>query len=107
MKAMAAHARQFGAEIVQEQVVDVALDGDTKVVTTKKGNRYEAKAVILSPGSEPRLLRIPGETELRGSGVSYCATCDADLYEPQDGRLFRNHGRRRLYLHRGLPRQTL
>lgn len=81
MKAMATHAKEFGAEIIKEEVVDVDLGGEIKVIKTKKGNQYEARAVILAPGSQPRLLNIPGERTLRGNGVSYCATCDAEFYE--------------------------
>lgn len=79
--AMADHAREFGAEIIRDEVVDIELDGDIKTIKTKKGREYQAPAVILAVGSEPRLLNIPGEKELMGSGVSYCATCDADFYQ--------------------------
>lgn len=79
--AMADHAREFGAEIIREEVLDIQLDGDVKTIKTKKGKEYLAKTVILAVGSQPRLLNIPGEKELRGSGVSYCATCDADFYQ--------------------------
>ncbi|MBP2641420.1 MAG: thioredoxin reductase [Firmicutes bacterium] len=81
MKSMADHAKEFGAEIIKEQVLDIDLSQEMKTITTKKGNRYAARAVILAPGSQPRLLNIPGERRLRGSGVSYCATCDADFYQ--------------------------
>jgi thioredoxin reductase (NADPH) len=82
-KIMAQHAKDFGAEIIKEEVVEVELDGDIKSIRTKKGNRYDAGAVILAVGSQPRMLNVPGERKLRGSGVSYCATCDADFYEGQ------------------------
>ncbi|MBP1762286.1 MAG: thioredoxin reductase, partial [Firmicutes bacterium] len=72
---------EFGAEIIKEQVLDIDLSKEMKTITTKKGNQYTARAVILAPGSQPRLLNIPGERRLRGSGVSYCATCDADFYQ--------------------------
>jgi len=81
MKSMAEHAREFGAEIIKGQVLDIDLSKEIKTITTKKGNQYAARAVILAPGSQPRLLNIPGERRLRGSGVSYCATCDADFYQ--------------------------
>lgn len=80
MKAMAAHAQEFGAEIIRELVTEVELEGEIKTVKTKKGNTYSARAVILAAGSQPRMLNIPGEGRLRGNGVSYCATCDADFY---------------------------
>ncbi|TEB12937.1 thioredoxin-disulfide reductase [Pelotomaculum propionicicum] len=81
MKTMASHAKEFGAEIIKGQITEVDLDGEIKTVKTKKGVQYQARAVILAPGSQPRLLNIPGEKKLRGSGVSYCATCDAEFYE--------------------------
>ena len=49
-----------------------------------KNNTFEAKVVIVSVGAEPRVLGVPGEYELRGKGVSYCATCDADFFEELD-----------------------
>jgi len=81
MKTMASHAKEFGAEIIKGQITEVDLAGEIKTVKTKKGIQYQARAVILAPGSQPRLLNIPGEKKLRGSGVSYCATCDAEFYE--------------------------
>lgn len=77
---MEEHARHFGCGFCKDEVVDLELDGWEKAVITKKG-RYTAKAVIIAAGAEPRTLGIPGETEFRGRGVSYCATCDADFYE--------------------------
>jgi thioredoxin reductase (NADPH) len=47
-------------------------------------DRYTAKFVIIATGSSPRLLNIPGEREYKGSGVSYCATCDAEFYKDKD-----------------------
>ncbi|TGE37372.1 thioredoxin-disulfide reductase [Desulfosporosinus fructosivorans] len=80
-KTMANHAQEFGAEIIKCLVTEVELDGEIKTIKTKKGNQYQARAVILALGSQPRLLNIPGERRLRGNGVSYCATCDAEFYE--------------------------
>ncbi len=71
----------MGARIERGEAVSFAEDGDGYVVGTKEGGPYRARAVILAPGCEPRRLGIPGEKELTGSGVSYCATCDAELYE--------------------------
>ena len=85
MEAMAEHARTFGAEIGgKEEAVDFDLSGEVKIVRTNKNREYRAGALILAPGSEPRLLNIPGERELRGCGVSYCATCDAEFYRDLD-----------------------
>lgn len=73
------HARDAGAKIAMEEVTGLQLDGGTKTVTTTSG-RYEAKAVILAFGSDRRKLGVPGEEELSGRGVSYCATCDGNFF---------------------------
>ena len=81
---MAKHAESFGAEIIQEEVVDLELNGDIKTLKGRSGKEYRAKTVILAPGAEPRTLDIKGEKAFRGKGVSYCATCDADFFEELD-----------------------
>ncbi len=80
--ALAEHAKSFGVEVAKEEVVDVDFSGDIKVIKTKK-NEYQAKAVIVATGTESRVLGIPGERELTGQGVAYCATCDAEFFEDQ------------------------
>ena len=84
MKEFADHAQKFGTSILKGTVVDVDLEGPIKTVKTATGEEYKAHCVILSPGAEPRSLNIKGEGKLRGKGVSYCATCDADFYEELD-----------------------
>ena len=84
MERFAEHAKTFGAEIVRDNVCRADFSGDQHVVYTTKGDGYHAKAVIIAVGAEPRTLNIPGEHELRGKGVSYCATCDADFFEELD-----------------------
>jgi thioredoxin reductase (NADPH) len=84
MDRFAAHAKQFGTEIIKGQAVDLLLDGPIKTVALKSGEEIQARAVILAPGAEPRTLGIKGERRLRGKGVSYCATCDADFFEDLD-----------------------
>ena len=79
-----AHAKHFGTEILRGQAEKLELDGEIKKITTSKGETYLARSVILAPGAEPRSLGIKGEAELRGKGVSYCATCDADFFEELD-----------------------
>ena len=69
-----------GAEIKYETVIHVDED---RVVTTDKG-KYQTKSVILATGVENRKLKIAGETELVGRGVSYCATCDGNFYKGKD-----------------------
>ncbi|MDR1322790.1 MAG: FAD-dependent oxidoreductase [Gracilibacteraceae bacterium] len=75
------HAEHFGVEFRKEQAVSVDFSGGLKKIRTRKGKEFSAKAVILACGNEPRLLNIPGEKELKGMGVSYCATCDAEFFE--------------------------
>ena len=84
MDAFAEHAKRFGTEIFSALVTEVELDGPIKRVKTAKGEVYEAHCIILAPGAEPRSLNITGEHKLRGKGVSYCATCDADFVEELD-----------------------
>lgn len=82
-QSMADHAKAFGAEFIKDTIVAMELRGDLKKITGKKGEYY-AKAVIFALGAEPRMLNVAGEGKLRGKGVSYCATCDADLFEELD-----------------------
>jgi len=84
MDIFAAHANHFGTEIIKGVAEDVELDSPVKRVITKSGEVYQSHAVILCPGAEPRSLNIKGEGKLRGKGVSYCATCDADFFEDLD-----------------------
>lgn len=78
------HAESFGVEFLKDEVVGTDFSQDLKKVTTKKKKEFFAKAVIVAAGNEPRLLNIPGERELRGNGVAYCATCDAEFFEGED-----------------------
>jgi len=78
------HAENFGAQFLKDEVVEVDFSQEEKVIKTKKGKEFTAKAVILGCGTQPRLLNISGETKLRGSGVAYCATCDAEFFEGED-----------------------
>ncbi|MDN5798093.1 MAG: thioredoxin-disulfide reductase [Intrasporangium sp.] len=84
MDQMRAQATRFGAELVTDDVVEVSLDGDVKSVTTGTGVTYAAHAVILAMGSAYRELGLPGEKELSGHGVSWCATCDGFFFRDQD-----------------------
>ncbi|UWG98422.1 FAD-dependent oxidoreductase [Dehalobacter sp. DCM] len=84
MKDFKKHAESFGVEFLKDQVIAADLAQEQKVIRTKKGKELVAKAVIIACGSEPRLLNIPGETRLRGMGVAYCATCDAEFFEGED-----------------------
>jgi thioredoxin reductase (NADPH) len=79
---MAEHARQFGAELRQENVETIARrDDGIFEVTTSRGIVFEAPAVILTAGGTPSKLGVPGELEYAGRGVSYCAVCDGAFFK--------------------------
>lgn len=69
-----------GADLELEKVIAVEEKGDIRVVKTEEGGEYEAKAVVLATGVKHRMLGLPGENELVGSGISFCAVCDGDFY---------------------------
>ncbi|MFN8533101.1 MAG: thioredoxin-disulfide reductase [Dehalococcoidia bacterium] len=80
--AMENQTKRFGLEITYDEVLSVALDDKVKVITG--GERvYYAKTVILATGGQPARLNVPGETELQGRGVSYCAVCDGAFFQNQ------------------------
>lgn len=84
MDAFRKQAERFGAELVADDVVEVDLTADPKVVVDSAGNRYLARAVVLAMGSGYRKLSVPGEERLSGHGVSWCATCDGFFFRDQD-----------------------
>ncbi len=74
------HATSFGLPIEYGAVSELVLDADPKRFVCN-GKAYEAKTVILATGASPKTHGIPGEQELTGHGVSYCATCDGAFYK--------------------------
>ena len=72
-----------GAEIEIETVTEVVSEPGRKLVRTEEGGEYEAKAVVLATGVKHRMLGLPGENELVGEGISFCAVCDGDFYTGQ------------------------
>jgi thioredoxin reductase (NADPH) len=83
MDGMRKQAERFGAELVSDDVVAVDLKASPKVVKTET-ETYHAKAVIIATGSKYRELDVPGEKQLSGHGVSWCATCDGFFFREQD-----------------------
>ncbi len=77
---MVEQCEEFGAERVKDAVKAIDFTGDLKVIETESGDVYKAKAVIVATGASPKKIGCPGEAELTGKGVSYCATCDADFF---------------------------
>lgn len=80
---MKEHAKALGMEFVTASVTAIEDKEDSKCVKTNKGE-FETKAVILATGAKHALLGAPGEKELQGAGVSYCATCDGAFYKGAD-----------------------
>jgi thioredoxin reductase (NADPH) len=78
---LARQAHRFGVETLQAQeVVGVRGEGESRYVRTADGAEYGARSVLIATGSTYRRLGIPGEDELIGAGVHYCATCDGPFY---------------------------
>lgn len=76
------HAKKFGAEFEFGNVTKVSRDGDQFVIATDDDDQtYTADAVIVTVGGEARKLGVPGEQELSGMGVSYCAVCDGAFFK--------------------------
>ena len=69
-----------GADIEIETVAGISRDGEGWIVATEEGGAYEAKAVVIATGVKHRMLGLPGEDDLVGDGISYCAVCDGDFY---------------------------
>ena len=84
MAEMRTQAERFGAELVSDDVVEVDLTGDVKVVKDSNGTEHRAKTVILAMGSGYRKLGLPDEDRLSGHGVSWCATCDGFFFREQE-----------------------
>ena len=78
---MKKQAKSFGCEIKANIIIkDLDFKSEIKSITLSDGKKYTANGLILSPGGRPRNLGIKGEDELKGKGISYCATCDGDFF---------------------------
>ena len=82
MEEMRSQAIRFGADLRMELVDRVDLSGEMKKIYVGD-EEYQARSVILATGSAPRHLGVPGEQQLTGRGVSYCATCDGFFFKGQ------------------------
>jgi thioredoxin reductase (NADPH) len=78
-------ARRFGCTIKSNiSITQLDLDGETKSVEINGRETFTATAVILAPGGRSRSLGVSGEADLRGKGISYCATCDGDFFQDKN-----------------------
>jgi thioredoxin reductase (NADPH) len=78
---MKVQAKQFGCKIKSNvKIASYDLEDPVKRITLEDGRKFSGRTVILAPGGRPRPLNIPGEDTFKGSGVSYCATCDGDFF---------------------------
>ncbi len=77
-------AEKFGAKAVYEEVRSLERQPDGSFVLATESERFRARAVIVTAGAEYNKLGIPGEDELSGRGVSWCATCDAAFFRDQE-----------------------
>ncbi|MDI3280136.1 MAG: thioredoxin-disulfide reductase [Bacillota bacterium] len=80
MEKMARQAERLGVRVELGEVVDLAGSGRKIELQLAGGGAVSARTVIIATGSEPQRLGVPGEEELRGRGVSYCATCDGAFF---------------------------
>jgi thioredoxin reductase (NADPH) len=81
---MVEQCKDFGATIEKIGVKTVDFSNGVKQLTLEDDSVIESKTVIIASGAKPRKLNVPGEKELTGKGVSYCATCDADFFTDMD-----------------------
>ncbi len=75
------HLDKFQIQTEQDLVTKIEKIGDNFKIITKNDRTFESRAVIIATGADPRPLKVPGETNFIGKGVSYCATCDAPIFK--------------------------
>jgi thioredoxin reductase (NADPH) len=77
-------AARFGANLITDDIVEMKLDGDVKMLVDGSGNTVKAKAVILAMGSAYKEIGLQNEKRLSGRGVSWCATCDGFFFREKE-----------------------
>jgi thioredoxin reductase (NADPH) len=83
MDQMRKQASRFGAQLVTDDITEMKLDSDVKVLIDGSGNTIKARAVILAMGSAYKEIGLKNEKRLSGRGVSWCATCDGFFFKEQ------------------------
>ena len=83
MDQMRKQASRFGAQLVTDDITEMKLDSDVKVLVDGSGNTIKARAVILAMGSAYKEIGLKNEKRLSGRGVSWCATCDGFFFKEQ------------------------
>ena len=79
------HLDKFKIDIEMDSVTKIEKNNENFQVLTEKGKKqFESKTVIIASGADPRPLKVPGEKEFVGRGVSYCVTCDAPVFKNKD-----------------------
>lgn len=81
---MQKHAERFGARVLIDEVTEVDFAHGRPFHLKTHGDELEAEAVVIASGASPKRLGIPGEDELIGKGVSFCATCDGFFFRDKD-----------------------
>ncbi|HEX9795801.1 MAG TPA: thioredoxin-disulfide reductase [Anaerolineales bacterium] len=81
---MQKHAERFGAEILIDEVTEIAFGDGPPFMIKTYGEEIEAQAVIIASGASPKRLGVPGEEKFIGKGVSFCATCDGFFFREKD-----------------------
>ena len=80
---MEKHLKRFDAQVKTEEVTNVELDTYPMKIITEEGS-YSAEAIIIATGTKNKRLGVPGEDELVGKGISFCAICDAPFFEGEN-----------------------
>jgi len=83
MESMRKQAARFGAQLITDDIVEMDLSSEIKVLKDGSGNTVKAKSVILAMGSAYREIGLANEKRLSGHGVSWCATCDGFFFRDQ------------------------
>ena len=84
MDNMRKQSKRFGTELITDDVVEMDLAGDIKIIKDGSGNVVRARSVILAMGSAYREIGLENEKRLSGRGVSWCATCDGFFFRDQE-----------------------